>query len=61
VRAKETASQAYSYYNPQMQGETLSQAVTVVDAAHLGCKMVAKIGFVVRSAHRLTKVYCMLS
>jgi len=31
VRAKETASQAYSYYNPQMQGETLSQAVTVVD------------------------------
>ena len=32
VRAKETASQAYSYYNPQMQGETQSQAVTVVDA-----------------------------
>lgn len=31
VRAKETASQAYSYYNPQMQGETQSQAVTVVD------------------------------
>jgi len=31
VRAKETASQAYSYYNPQMQGETQSQAVTVVE------------------------------
>ena len=31
VRAKETVSQAYSYYNPQMQGETQSNAVTVVD------------------------------
>jgi CD109 antigen len=31
VRAKETVSQAYSYYNPQMQGEAQSGAVTVVE------------------------------
>ena len=34
VRAQATASQAYSYYNPQQQGETQSQAVTVIAAAN---------------------------
>jgi hypothetical protein len=29
VRGKGAASQAYSYYNPQLKGETISEALTV--------------------------------
>ncbi|MBI2918363.1 MAG: alpha-2-macroglobulin [Chloroflexi bacterium] len=33
VKAQATASQAYSYYKPEMRGETLSRPVEVLDAA----------------------------
>jgi hypothetical protein len=31
VRAEGTASQVYSYYKPEMKGETLSQGIVVSD------------------------------